>query len=44
MFRETQEHQMTLNDRYLTTGKQARVAVVKSRAWMVGQVIYPNVD
>jgi hypothetical protein len=35
---------MSLNDRYLTAGKQARVAVEKSRAWLVGEVIYPNVD
>ena len=44
MFRETQDHQMSLNDRYLTAGSQTRSAVEKSRAWLVGQVIYPNVD
>ena len=44
MFRETQDLQMTLNDRYFTAGKQAKTAVEKSRAWLVGEVIYPNVD
>ena len=44
MYRETQDHQMSLNDRYLTAGSQTRSAVEKSRAWLVGQVIYPNVD
>ena len=44
MFRETQDHQMSLNDRYLTAGSQTRSAVEKYRAWLVGQVIYPNVD
>lgn len=44
MFRPTQDCQMNLNDRYFTASRQAKTAVDCSRAKLVGDIIYPNVD
>ena len=45
MFRETPDNiQVTLDDRMLTAGKQALKAIDGSKAKMVGDYIYPNVD
>ena len=44
MFRQSLDYQMTLDDRMLTANLQTRKAVEASRAKMVGDVIYPNVD
>lgn len=44
MFRESQEVQITLNDRMLFINDQTRKAIDLSRAKLVGDIIYPNVD
>ena len=44
MFRVSKDKQMHLFDRLLTANEQANKAVEKSRAKLVGDVIYPNVD
>ncbi len=44
MFRESQDVQMNLNDRMLTANAQTRRAVDSSRAKLVGDIIYPNID
>ena len=46
MFRESSANYVQLNflDRYVTAGKQAVTAVDGSRAKLVGDVVYPNVD
>ena len=44
MFRESKDKQMHMFDRLLTANEQTSKAVEKSRAKLVGDVIYPNVD
>ena len=44
MFRETQPKQSSLEEALLHTSEQTLKAVEKSRARMVGDYIYPNVD
>lgn len=44
MFRESQDVQMTLNDRMLIANAQTKKAVDSSRAKLVGDIIYPNID
>lgn len=44
MFRESQDVQITLDDRMLYANDQIRKAVGLSRAKLVGDIIYPNVD
>ena len=44
MFRQTLDIQMTMNDRMLTANAQAKRAVDTSRAKLVGDIIYPNID
>ena len=44
MFRMSQNVQMNLNDRMLYINDQTRKAIDSSRAKMVGDIIYPNVD
>lgn len=46
MFRESSANYVQLNflDRYVTAGKQAVTTVDGSRAKLVGDVVYPNVD
>lgn len=44
MFRESQSKQLTLSDHYINAGTQAKTAVEKSRARMVGDYFYDNVD
>lgn len=44
MFRESKDKQISLFDRLLTANEQTSKAVEQSRAKMVGDVIYPNVD
>ena len=44
MFRESQDVQITLDDRMLYANDQTRKAVGLSRAKLVGDIIYPNVD
>lgn len=44
MFRQTLDVQMTLDDRMLTASAQTKKAVDASRAKLVGDIIYPNVD
>lgn len=44
MFRKSQDVQMTLNDRMLTANAQTKKAVDSSRAKLVGDIIYPNID
>ena len=44
MFRVSKDKQMHLFDRLLTANEQTNKAVEKSRAKLVGDVIYPNVD
>lgn len=44
MFRESMDKQMHMFDRLLTANEQTSKAVEKSRAKLVGDVIYPNVD
>lgn len=44
MFRQTLDMQMTLDDRMLTANAQTKKAVDTSRAKLVGDIIYPNID
>lgn len=44
MFRKAKADQISVFDRYDTAGEQAKAAVENSRAKLVGDVIYPNVD
>lgn len=44
MFRQSQDVQMTMDDRMLTANAQTKKAVDSSRAKLVGDIIYPNVD
>ncbi len=44
MFRQSQDVQMTLNDRMLTANAQTKKAVDSSRAKLVGDIIYPSID
>lgn len=44
MFRQTLDMQMTLDDRMLTANAQTKKAVDASRAKLVGDIIYPNID
>ncbi len=44
MFRESQDVQITLNDRMLYANEQTKRAVDASRAKLVGDVIYPNIN
>ena len=44
MFRQSQDKQMTMNDRLVFANEQTRKAVDGSRAKLVGDIIYPNVD
>lgn len=44
MFRRSQDVQITLNDRMLTANTQTKKAVDSSRAKLVGDIIYPNID
>ena len=44
MFRTTQHIQVSFDDRLLTLNKQTKKAIDLSRAKLVGDVIYPNVD
>lgn len=44
MFRKSQNVQISIDDRLLFANAQARRAVEDSRAKLVGDVIYPNVD
>ncbi len=44
MFRQSQDVQMTLNDRMLTANAQTKKAVDSSRAKLAGDIIYPNID
>ena len=44
MFRKAQNYQISLNDRFLFANDQAKKALESSRAKMVGDVIFPNVD
>jgi len=44
MFRESQDIQINLNDRMLYANGQTKKAIESSRAKLVGDVIYPNVD
>lgn len=44
MFRQALDVQMTFDDRMLTANAQTRKAVDTSRAKLVGDIIYPNVD
>ena len=44
MFRKAQDVQISLDDRMLTANDQAKKAVDDSRAKLVGDIIYPNVD
>lgn len=44
MFRESSYEQLSFNDRMFSAGDQAKNAVDKSRAKLVGDIIYPNVD
>jgi len=44
MFRQTLDMQMTLDDRMLIANAQTKKAVNASRAKLVGDVIYPNID
>ena len=44
MFRKSQDMQMTFDDRMLYASDQAKNAVEKSRAKLVGDLIYPYVD
>lgn len=44
MFRESQDVQISFNDRMLSANDQAKKAIDMSRAKLVGDVIYPNVD
>lgn len=44
MFRESQDVQITLDDRMLYINNQTRKAIDASRAKLVGDIIYPNID
>ena len=44
MFRTTQNTQISFDDRLLTINEQTKKALESSRAKLVGDVIYPNVD
>jgi len=44
MFRTGQDVQITLNDRMLIANDQTKKAVATSRAKLVGDIIYPNVE
>ena len=44
MFREGQPIQQNIDDRMLYINKQTQKAIDKSRAKLVGDVVYPNVD
>ena len=44
MFRRSQDKQMTMSDRLVFANEQTRKAVDGSRAKLVGDIIYPNVD
>ncbi len=44
MFRQTLDMQMTLDDRMLTANAQTKKAIDASRAKLVGDIIYPNID
>ena len=44
MFRATQDLQISLDDRMLFLGDQAKKAIDSSRAKLVGDIVYPNVD
>ena len=44
MFRESQDIQINLNDRMLYANGQTKKAIESSRAKLVGDVIYPNID
>ena len=44
MFRKTQDIQISLDDRLLFADTQTKTAVDSSRAKLVGDIIYPNVD
>lgn len=44
MFRKSQDVQVTLDDRMLFVNKQTKRAVDDSRAKLVGDIIYPNID
>ena len=44
MFRTTQDTQISFADRLLTINEQTQKAIDESRAKLVGDIIYPNVD
>lgn len=44
MFRKCKDEQITLGDRMLFASKQTKRAVEDSRAKLVGDIIYPNID
>ena len=44
MFRESQDIQININDRMLYANDQTQKAVDASRAKLVGDIIYPNID
>lgn len=44
MFREAKNEQLTLFDRVICAGEQAKTAVEQSRAKLIGDVVYPNID
>lgn len=44
MFRKTQNFQISFADRLLNAGEQTKKAVDGSRAKLVGDIVYPNVD
>lgn len=44
MFRETKDVQMSLDDRLLFADDQVKTAVDSSRAKLVGDIIYPNIN
>ncbi len=44
MFRQSLDMQMTLDDRMLAANAQTRKAVDASRAKLIGDIIYPNID
>lgn len=44
MFREAKDDQLSLFDRFACSGKQAQTAVEQSRAKLIGDIVYPNID
>ena len=44
MYRPTKDAQISISDRYVFASTQTKKAVDSSRAKLVGDVIYPNID